>query len=126
MTITSIAHFTQLQHYVHFHHMKKIMYPQSKGTTLSIHMTAKTMRLSILENQKRTLAERTKEHTRAVRAADTRRYETSDHYWKYNHDFDWVNKIIINYEANTTTRKVKETIHSLSNNNHINGILINQ
>ena len=40
---------------------------------------------------KRTLAERTKEHTRAVRAADTRRYDTADHVqsWKYNHDFDW-------------------------------------
>ena len=41
---------------------------------------------------KRTIAERTKEHTRAVRAADTRRYETADHCWKYNHDFDWENK----------------------------------
>ena len=28
----------------------------------------------------------------------------------------------MDYEANTTTRKIKETIHSLSNNNHINGI----
>ena len=71
---------------------------------------------------KRTLAERTKEHTRAVRAADTRRYETADHCWKYNHNFDWENKKINDYEANTTTRKIKETIHSLSNNNHINGI----
>ena len=71
---------------------------------------------------KRTLAERTKEHTRAVRAADTGRYETADHCWKYNHDLDWENKKIMDYEANTTTRKIKETIHSLSNNNHINGI----
>ena len=31
--------------------MQKIPYPQSKGTTLSINMTAKTVRLSILENQ---------------------------------------------------------------------------
>ena len=71
---------------------------------------------------KRTLAERTKEHNRAVRAADTRRYETADHCWKYNHDFDWENEKIMDYEGNTTTRKIKETIHSLSNNNHINGI----
>ena len=54
---------------------------------------------------KRTLAERIKEHTRAVRAADTRRYETADHCWKYNHDFDWENKKIMDYEASTTTRK---------------------
>ena len=52
MTITSIAHFTQLQHYIQFYHMQRIMYPQSKGTTLSINMTAKTVRLSMLENQK--------------------------------------------------------------------------
>ena len=70
----------------------------------------------------RTIAERTKEHTRAVRAADTRRYETADHCWKYNHDFDWENKKIIDYETNTTTRKIKETIPSLSNDNHMNGI----
>ena len=122
MTITSIAHFTQLQHYVHCYQMQKILYPQSKGTILSINMTAKTVRLSILENQNETLAERTKEHTTAVRAADTRRYETADHCWKYKHDFDWENKKIMDYEANTTTRKIKETIHSLSNNSHINGI----
>ena len=70
---------------------------------------------------KRTLAERTKEHTRAVRAVDTRRYKTTDHCWKYNNDFNWENEKIMDYEANTTTRKIKETIHSLSNNNHING-----
>ena len=69
---------------------------------------------------KRTIAERTKEHTRAVRAAHTRS-ETADHCWKYNHDFDRENKKIMDYETNTT-RKIKETIHSLSNNNHINGI----
>ena len=71
---------------------------------------------------KRTIAERTKEHTRAVRAADTRRYETADHCSKYNHDFDWENKKIMDNEANATTRKIKETIHSLSNNNIINRI----
>ena len=49
--ITSIAHFTQLQHYVHCYHMQKLLYRQSKGTILSINMTAKTVRLSILENR---------------------------------------------------------------------------
>ena len=102
--------------------MQKILYPQSKETTLSINMTAQTVRLSIFIDSKRTIAERTKEHTRAVRAADTRRYETADHCWKYNHDFDWENKKIMDYETNTTTRKIKVTIHSFSNNNHINGI----
>ena len=52
-------------------------------------------------------AERTKEHTRAVGAANTRRYETADHCWKYNHDFDWENKKIMDHKASTTTRKIK-------------------
>ena len=43
---------------------------------------------SLVLSAKRTLAGRTKEHPRAVRVADTRRYETADHCWKYNHDFD--------------------------------------
>ena len=35
---------------------------------------------------------------------------------------DWENKKIMDYKTNTTTRKIKETIHSLSDDNHINGI----
>ena len=75
-----------------------------------------------LGESKRTNAQRTKEHTRTVRAAYTRIYETADHCWKYNLDFDWKNKKIMDYEINTTTKKIKETIHSLSYNNHINRI----
>ena len=61
----------------------------------------------------------TKKHTRA---AGTRKYETADHCWKYNHEFDLENKKIVDYQANTTTRKIKKTIHALINNNHINEI----
>ena len=85
-------------------------------------MTAKTVRLSILEDENEHLQGELKEHTGAVRVADTRRYETTDHCWKYSHDFDWEDKKIMDYEAKPTTRKIKGTIHSLSNNNHINGI----
>ena len=85
-------------------------------------MTAKTVRLSILGNRNEQLQRELKNTPELVRAADTRRYETADHCWKYNHDFDWENKKIIDYETNTTARKVKETIHSLTNDNHINGI----
>ena len=59
------------------------LYHQSKRTTLSINMTAKTEAVYFGESRL-TLAERTKEHTRAVRAADTKRYENADHCWKYN------------------------------------------
>ena len=82
-------------------------------------MAAKTVRLSILDNQNEHLQ---REHTGAIRAADTKSYETADHCWKYSHDFNWENKKVMDYETNTATRKIKETIHSLSNNNHINGV----
>ena len=55
MIITSIAHFTQLQHYVHFYHIQNILYHLSKETTSSINRTAKTVTLSILENQNKQL-----------------------------------------------------------------------
>ena len=122
MTITPIAHFTQLQHYVHFYHMIKDPVPSEQRNNIIYKYDCKDCDAVYFGESKRTLPERTKEHTRAVRAADTRRYETADHCWKYNHDFDWENKKIMDYEANTTTRKIKEKIHSLSNNNHINGI----
>ena len=117
MTITSIA-----QHYVHFYHMQKILYPQSKETTLSINMTAKTVRLSILENQNEQLhreLKNTPELQELLIPEDTRLLIIAGN---TTMAFDWENKKIMDYETNTTTRKIKETIHSLSNNNHINGI----
>ena len=77
--------------------------PSEQRNNIVYKYCCKDRELSVLEKSKRTLADRTKEHTRAVRAADTRRYETADHYWKYNHDFNWENKEILDYEANTTT-----------------------
>ena len=102
--------------------LKRIFNDHNINCTFYTTTTLRTYEAVYFGESKRTLSERTKEHTRAVRAADTRRYETADHCWKYNHDFHWKNKKIMDYEANTTTRKFKETIHPLSNNNHINGI----
>ena len=66
--------------------------------------------------------ERIGEHISAVRKADTKRYETADHCWKFNHDFNWTENKILGHELNTTTRKIKETIHSIQTENCINGI----
>ena len=62
------------------------------------------------------------QHISAVRKADTRQYETADHVWKFNHDFNWRENKILGHELNTTTRKIKETIHSIKTENCINGI----
>ena len=49
------------------------------------------------------------------------KYDCKDCEAVYFGESNWENKKIMDYEANTT-RKIKETIHSFSNNNHINEI----
>lgn len=71
---------------------------------------------------KRTLDQRSKEHARAVRNGDIEKNEIADHSWKYNHRFDWEKKTIIDREQNMVSRKIKETIHSINDRNHINSI----
>ena len=46
----------------------------------------------------------------------------ANHSWKLDHKFDWENKITIDREQNWRVRKIKETIHSISDKNHINSI----
>ena len=53
---------------------------------------------------------------------DVDKNEIADHSWKLDHKFDWENKIIIDREQNWRVRKIKETIHSISDKNHINSI----
>ena len=71
---------------------------------------------------KRSFDQRSKEHVRAVKNGDVDKNEIADHSWKLDHKFDWENKIIIDREQNWRVRKIKETIHSISDKNHINSI----
>ena len=52
----------------------------------------------------------------AVKNGDVDKNE-ADHNWKIDHKFDWENKIIIDREQNWRVRKIKETIHSISDKN---------
>ena len=61
-------------------------------------------------------------HISAVQKADTKPYETADHCWKFNHDFNWTENKMLGHELNTTTTKVKETIHSIETENCVNEI----
>ena len=70
---------------------------------------------------KRTLSIRTNEHISAVKSASQRSH-TAEHCWKYNHDFDWSNKRVLDFENNWKTRIIKEAIYSEENKHHINGI----
>ena len=72
---------------------------------------------------KRSFDQRSKEHVRAVKNGDVDKNEIADHSWKLDHKFDWENKIIIDREQNWRVRKIKETIHSISDKNHINTLL---
>ena len=56
----------------------------------------------------------------SVQNGDVDKNEIADHSWKLDHKFDWENKIIIDREQNWRVRKIKETIHSISDKNHIN------
>ena len=75
---------------------------------------------------KRTLSVRTNEHISAIKSASQRShtytYTSAEHYWKYNHDFDWNNKRVLDFEKNWKTKIIKEAIYSEENNHHINGI----
>ena len=47
---------------------------------------------------------------------------TRIHCWEADHNFNWDQKEVIDRESRLIPRKIKETIHSLKNPNHINNI----
>ena len=70
---------------------------------------------------KRTLNIRAEEHIKAIKPA-SKKSHTAEHCWKYNHDFDWKHKKVLDLEKNWKTRTIKESIYSEENEHHINGI----
>ena len=44
------------------------------------------------------------------------------HCWEADHNFNWDQKKVVDRESRLIPRKIKETIHSLKNSNHINKI----
>ena len=70
---------------------------------------------------KRTLNIRAEEHITAIKSA-SKKSHTAEHCWKYNHDFDWKHKKVLDFEKNWKTRIIKDSIYSEENEHHINGI----
>ena len=62
------------------------------------------------------------EHKRSVRSCDCDRNEIVKHCWEIDHNFSWDQKKVISRESWLIPRKIKATIHSLKNPNHINKI----
>ena len=71
---------------------------------------------------KRSLKSRSDEHKRSVRNCDCDKNEIAKHCWEADHNFNWDQKKVVDRESRLIPRKIKETIHSLKNPNHINKI----
>ena len=71
---------------------------------------------------KRSLKSRSDEHKRSVRNCNCDKNEIAKHCWEADHNFNWDQKKVIDRESRLIPRKIKETIHSLKNPNHINKI----
>ena len=62
-----------------------------------------------------------KQSEHSVKSA-SKKSHTAEHCWKYNHDFDWKHKKVLDFEKNWKTRTIKESVYSEENEHHINGI----
>ena len=71
---------------------------------------------------KRSLKSRSDEHKRSARNCDCDKNEIAKHCWGADHNFNWDQKKVIDRESRLIPRKIKKTIHSLKNPNHINKI----
>ena len=70
---------------------------------------------------KRFLKSRSVEHKRSVRNCGFDN-EIAKHCWEADHNFNWDQKKVIDKESRLIPSKIKETIHSLKNSNHINKV----
>ena len=71
---------------------------------------------------KRSLKSRSNQHKRSFRNCDCDKNKIAKHCWGADHNFNWDQKKVIDSESRLIPRKIKETIHSLKNPNHINKI----
>ena len=71
---------------------------------------------------KRYLQSRSDEHKRSVRNCDCEKNEIAKHCGEADHNFSWYQKKVVDRESRLIPRKIKETIRSLKNPNHINNI----
>ena len=71
---------------------------------------------------KRSLKLRSDEHKRSIKSCDCDKNEIAKHCWEADHNFNWNQKKVIDRESRLISRKVKDTIYSLKNPNHIKKI----
>ena len=71
---------------------------------------------------KRSLKSSSNEHKRSARNCDYNKNEIAKHCWEADCNFNWDQKKAIDRQSRLIPRKIKETITSLKNRNHINKI----
>ena len=71
---------------------------------------------------KRSLKLHSDEHKRSVRNCDCDKTEIAKHCWEADNNFSWDQKKVIDRVSRLVSRKIKETIPSLKNSNHLNKI----
>ena len=60
-----------------------------------------------------------------MKTQDVDKNEIADHCWKNDHEMNWEGWKVIDAEPYIYARKIKETIHSIKDKNHINSISYN-
>ena len=96
--------------------------PLDKRNNVVYKIPCKDCSATYIGESKRSFGVRYKEHNRAVRNGDTDKNEIADHCWENDHEMNWDERKVIDTEAYIKDRKIKETIHSLKDENHINSI----
>ena len=71
---------------------------------------------------KQSLKSYSDKHKISVRNCDCDKNEIAKHCWEADHNISWDQKEVIDRKSRLIPRKIRETIHSLKNPNHINKI----
>ena len=103
----------------------KDMIPVEQQNNIVYKIPCRDCDATYIGESKRSFKQRSSEHMRAVRNRDIEKNEIADHCWKENHQMNWDNKKVIDRERNMYARKIKETIHSIKDKNHVNSISYN-
>ena len=69
---------------------------------------------------KRFLKAHPEEHKKSVGNCNSDKNEISKHCWEADPNFNWYQKKVIDRESTLIPRKIKETINSFKNPNHVN------
>jgi len=103
----------------------KDIVPMEQRNNIVCKIPCRDCNATYIGESKRSFKVRSSEHIRAVRNVDTDKNEIADHCWKYDHEMKWDDKKVIDTEQYVYARKIKETIHSIVDTNHINSISYN-